>query len=105
MFHFKLRFNNNPLRLAMKYSMDLTIFIVFKKRSNGIGFAWARAGEPEIPEPYDLAGTGAILFFLQEPEHFKRLEWSRGWSRSWYKLVRLQAPAAFKKFVKNNDFW
>jgi len=35
-----------------------------------------RAGEPESerPEPHDLArvvaGAGAILFFLQEPEHF-----------------------------------
>jgi len=31
-----------------------------------------RAGEPE---PHDLAGTGAetILFFLQEPEHFKKI--------------------------------
>jgi len=32
-----------------------------------------RAGEPDRPEPHDLAG--AILFFLQEPEHFKKLEW------------------------------
>jgi len=34
-----------------------------------------RAGEPESErtEPHDLAGAGAgaILFFLQEPEHFK----------------------------------
>jgi len=28
-----------------------------------------RAGEPERPEPHDLAG--AILFFHQDPEHFK----------------------------------
>jgi len=51
-----------------------------------------RAGEPESemerPEPHDLAGAGvgAILFFLQkperEPEHFKKLEWSRCWSPS-----------------------
>jgi len=64
-----------------------------------------RAGEPERLEPHDLvgagAGAGAILFFLQEPEHFKNLEWSRSWSRSWHKLVRLQAPAVFKNFVKN----
>jgi len=46
------------------------------------------------------AGAGAILFFLQEPEHFKKLKWSRSWSRSWHKLVRLQAPAVFKNFVK-----
>jgi len=52
------------------------------------------------------AGTeaGAILFFLQEPEHFKKLEWSRSWIRSWHKLERLQDPAVFKNFVKNNDF-
>jgi len=56
------------------------------------------------------AGAGAILFFLQEPEHFKKLEWSQSWSRSWHKLVflkilfQLQAPAVFKNFVKNNDF-
>jgi len=43
-----------------------------------------RAGKPEHPEPHDLAG--AILFFLQELEHFKKLEWSQ----SWHKLVRLQ---------------
>jgi len=30
MFHFKLCFNNNLIRLAMKYSVDLTIFIVFE---------------------------------------------------------------------------
>jgi len=36
MFHFKLGFNNNPLRLAMKYSVDLTIFIVFKKEEERI---------------------------------------------------------------------
>jgi len=30
--------------------------------------------------------AGAILFFLQEPEHFKKLEWSR----NWHKLVPLQ---------------
>jgi len=41
-----------------------------------------RAGEPER---HDLIGAGAILFILQEPEHFKKLEWSR----SWHKLVRL----------------
>jgi len=37
-----------------------------------------RAGEPKRPEPHDLAGagTGAILFFLLEPERFKKLEWS-----------------------------
>jgi len=35
--------------------------------------------------------AGAILFFLQEPEHFKKLKWSR----SWHKLVRLQSPAVF----------
>jgi len=40
------------------------------------------------PEPF--------YFFLQEPERFKKLERSR----SWYKLVRLQAPAAFKNFGK-----
>jgi len=44
---------------------------------------WRRAGEPES-EPHDLAG--AILIFLQEPEYFKKLEWSQ----SWHKLVRLQ---------------
>jgi len=37
-----------------------------------------RAGGPETvrPEPHDLVGAGvrAILFFLQEPEHFKKLE-------------------------------
>jgi len=42
--------------------------------------------ESERPEPHDLAGTGAILFFLQEPEresgHFDKLEWSRSWSWS-----------------------
>jgi len=63
-----------------------------------------RAGEPESelerPEPHDLAGAGAISFFLQEPEHFKKLEWSRSWSRSWHKLMRLQAPAIFKNFIK-----
>jgi len=65
-----------------------------------------RAGEPESeserPEPHDLAG--AIIFFLQEPEHFKKLERNRSWSLSWHELVRLQAPAAFKNFLKNNDF-
>jgi len=69
-----------------------------------------RTGEPESerPEPHDLARAraGAILFFLQEPEleseHFKKLEWSR--SQSWHKLVRQQAPAVFKNFVKSNDF-
>jgi len=43
------------------------------------------AGEPESerehPEPHDLfgaeAGAGAIFFFFQELEHFKKLEWSR----------------------------
>jgi len=54
------------------------------------------------PEPHDLAG--AILFFLQEPEHFKKLEWCRSWSRSWHKLVQLQAPTVFKNFVKNINF-
>jgi len=58
------------------------------------------AGESERPEPHDLVGAGAeagaILFFLQEPEHFKKLEWSR----RWHKLVRLQAPTVFKNFVK-----
>jgi len=65
-----------------------------------------RAGEPEPerPEPHDLPGAGAILLFLQEPEHFKKLKWSRSRSRSWNNLVRLQAPAIFKMFVKNNDF-
>jgi len=33
--------------------------------------------EPELerPEPHDLvgAGAGAILFFLQKPEHFKKI--------------------------------
>jgi len=52
-----------------------------------------RAGERKS-EPHNLAG--AILFFLQEPEHFKKLEWSR----SWHKLVQLHAPAIFKNFVK-----
>jgi len=35
-----------------------------------------RAGEPESerPEPHDVDGAGAISFFLQEPEHFKKLE-------------------------------
>jgi len=32
------------------------------------------------------AGARAILFFLQETRHFKKLEWSRNWSRSWRKL-------------------
>jgi len=65
-----------------------------------------RAGEPERPEPHDLAGAGAgaILFFLQEPEreaeNFKKLEWSR----SWHKLMRLRSSAVFKNFVKNNNF-
>jgi len=63
--------------------------------------------EPERPEPHDLAraGAGAILFFFQDPEreHFKKLEWSRSWSQSWHKLVRLQAPAVFKNFVKTNN--
>jgi len=62
-----------------------------------------RAGEPERPEPHDLVGAGAILFFLPEPErelvHFKKSEWSRSWSRSWHELVRLQALAVFKNFV------
>jgi len=33
-----------------------------------------RAGDPESerPKPHDF--SGAILFFLQEPEHFKKLE-------------------------------
>jgi len=31
-----------------------------------------------------------------EPEYFKKLEWSR----SWHKLVQLQAPTIFKNFVK-----
>jgi len=31
------------------------------------------AEEPES-EPHDL--TRAILFFLQDPEHFKKFEWS-----------------------------
>jgi len=68
--------------------------------------------EPERPETHDLVGVGtgagAILLFLQEserePEHFKKLEWSRNWSQSLHKLVRLQAPAVFKNFAKNNDF-
>jgi len=30
---------------------------------------WEPESEPERPEPHDLAG--AILFFLQEPEHLK----------------------------------
>jgi len=40
-----------------------------------------REPKPERLEPLDLAGVGAeaILFFLQEPEHFKKLEWSRNW--------------------------
>jgi len=67
-----------------------------------------RAWEPESerPETHDLVadGAGNILFFLQEPEHFKKLEWSRNWNRSWHKLVRFQAQAVFKNFVKNNDF-
>jgi len=46
-----------------------------------------RAGEPERPEPHDLVGAGAILFFLQESEHFIKLEWCQSWSRSWHKLV------------------
>jgi len=63
---------------------------------------YPRAGEPESelepesdpelePEPY---------YFFQDPERFKKLEWSRRWSRSWHKLVWLQAPAVFKNFVK-----
>jgi len=60
----------------------------------------AGKSEPERPEQHDLAGAGAFLFFLQEPEHFRKLEWSR----SWHKLLRLQAPAVFKNFVKSNDF-
>jgi len=59
-----------------------------------------REPKSERPEPNDLVGAGAILFFLLEPEqepgHFKKLEWSR----SWHKLVRLQAPAVFENFVK-----
>jgi len=43
--------------------------------------------------------TEAILFFLQELEPFKKMEWSRSWNQSWHKLVRLQAPAVFKNFV------
>jgi len=61
---------------------------------------FSSAGEPEHPGPHDLVGDGAILFFLQEQERFKNLEWSR----SWHRLVWLQAPAVFKNFVKNNDF-
>jgi len=30
MFHFKLCFDNNTLRLAMKYSVDLTIYSIQK---------------------------------------------------------------------------
>jgi len=29
MFHFKSCLDNNPLRLAMKYSVDLTIFTIY----------------------------------------------------------------------------
>jgi len=61
-------------------------------------FVSVRAGEPERPEPHDLAG--AILFFLQEPEHFQKLEWSR----SWHKLVRSMLQQFLKIFIKNNDF-
>jgi len=54
--------------------------------------------KPERPKPHDLAGAGAILFifFFQEPEHFKKSEWSRSWSRSWHKLVRLQLQQFLK---------
>jgi len=41
-----------------------------------------------------------ILYFLREPEHLKKLEWSR----SWHKLVRFQAPAVLKNSVNNNNF-
>jgi len=44
------------------------------------------------PEPF---------YFSSGAEHFIKLEWSR----SWHKLMRLQAPAVFKNFVKNNDFY
>jgi len=49
------------------------------RRKNG---TLTRAGVPELerPESHDLVGAGAILFFLQEPEHFKKLERSRSWS-------------------------
>jgi len=47
-----------------------------------------------------LVGDGAFLFFLQEPEHFKKSKWNWSWSQSWHKLVRLQALALFKIFLK-----
>jgi len=34
----------------------------------------SKVGEPKRPELHDLVGAGTILFFLQEPEHFKKLE-------------------------------
>jgi len=81
---------------------------IFCLKNQDFSLQLSRAGEPksepERQELHDLAGAGAILFFLQEPEHLKKLEWSRSWSRSWRKLVRLHAPAVFKNFVKNNDF-
>jgi len=33
MFHFNLCFESNPLRLATKYPVDLTIYIVLKKEA------------------------------------------------------------------------
>jgi len=48
------------------------VFKSLKKMSFNPGLgSWSRS----TPEPYDLAGAGAILLFLQEPErepeHFK----------------------------------
>jgi len=105
------------LRLFKRVSFKRSCFIRILKckkviNKKGCQLPLSRAGEPERPEPHDLAGDGAgaraILFFLQEserePEHFKKLEWSRSWSRSWHKLVQLQAPAVFENFLKSNGF-
>jgi len=49
-----------------------------------------------LPLPPGLGSRSYFILFLQKPEHFKKLEWRQ----SRHKLVRLQAPAVFKKFVK-----
>jgi len=53
------------------YGMErLSILKLFYKYDN-INQGWEAGVRAGAPETHDLAG--AILFFLQEPEHFKKL--------------------------------
>jgi len=53
-------------------------------------FVETRAGESEPTGRNRMIWRSHFIFPNHELDHFKKWEWSRGWSRSWHKLVRLQ---------------